>query len=113
VASGQQAFTRLWNQPGRKPTAIFCSSDEMAMGVIFEAYRHGVRVPQDLSVIGIDDHDFSASLGLTTVGQRPDNQAELGTKMLLDELDGHHGAVRSQVAPHELIIRETTAPPCR
>ncbi|AFR27366.1 LacI family DNA-binding transcriptional regulator [Arthrobacter sp. Rue61a] len=111
VASGQQAFNRLWSQPGRKPTAIFCSSDEMAMGVIFEAGRHGVRVPQDLSVIGIDDHDFSSSIGLTTVGQRPDNQAELATKMLLDELDGNPGAVHSEVAPHKLIVRETTAPP--
>jgi DNA-binding LacI/PurR family transcriptional regulator len=83
----------------------------MAMGVIFEANRHGVRVPEDLSVIGIDDHDFSEALGLTTVGQRPDEQAELGTKMLLDELDGSAGAVRSTIAPHRLIVRRTTAPP--
>jgi LacI family transcriptional regulator, repressor for deo operon, udp, cdd, tsx, nupC, and nupG len=111
VRSGQAAFARLWAQPGDKPTAIFCASDEMAMGVIFEAQRLGVRVPQDLSVIGIDDHDFSGVVGLTTVGQHPDEQAELGTKMLLDELDGHVGAVRSVVAPHHLIIRRTTAPP--
>ena len=45
-----------WGQHGPKPTAIFCASDEMAMGVIFEANRVGVRVPEDLSVIGIDDH---------------------------------------------------------
>ena len=111
VSSGQEAFKRLWNRPGRKPTAIFCASDEMAMGVIFEAHRAGVRVPEDLSVIGIDDHDFSEAIGLTTVAQRPDEQAELGTKMLLDELDGLAGAVRSTVAPHRLIVRRTTAPP--
>ena len=51
----------------------------------------GVRVPDDLSVIGIDDHDFAEAMGLTTVRQRPDEQAELGTKMLLDELDGTAG----------------------
>ena len=50
-------------------------------------------------------------MGLTTVGQRPDEQAELATKMLLDELDGQVGSVRSAVAPHELIVRSTTAPP--
>ena len=111
VGSGQDAFRRLWDRPGPKPTAIFCASDEMAMGVIFEANRAGVRIPDDLSVIGIDDHDFSAAMGLTTVRQRPDEQAELGTKMLLDELDGMAGAVRSTVAPHELIVRSTTAPP--
>ncbi|MCU1510601.1 MAG: LacI family transcriptional regulator [Arthrobacter sp.] len=111
LRSGQDAFSRLWDRPGPKPTAIFCASDEMAMGVIFEANRVGVRVPEELSVIGIDDHDFSDAMGLTTVGQRPDEQAELGTKMLLDELDGAAGAVRSTVAPHRLIVRRTTAPP--
>jgi LacI family repressor for deo operon, udp, cdd, tsx, nupC, and nupG len=45
------------------------------------------------------------------VGQRPDEQAELGTKMLLDELLGIPGSVRSSVAPHRLIVRRTTAPP--
>lgn len=111
VRSGQQAFIKLWEISGPKPTAIFCASDEMAMGVIFEANRRGVRVPEDLSVIGIDDHDFSVTLGLTTVGQRPDVQAELATRMLLDELDGRTGSVHSMVAPHELIVRSTTAPP--
>ncbi|MGO4804404.1 LacI family DNA-binding transcriptional regulator [Arthrobacter sp. 2MCAF15] len=113
VRSGQEAFRRLWTAAGSKPTAIFCASDEMAMGVIFEANKAGVRVPQDLSVIGIDDHDFAEAMGLTTVGQRPDLQAELGTKMLLDELDGIPGAVQSAVAPHQLIVRTTTAPPLR
>ncbi|KNH18377.1 LacI family transcriptional regulator [Arthrobacter sp. ZBG10] len=111
LLSGQDAFRRIWNLPGRKPTAIFCASDEMAMGVIFEAARAGVNVPGELSVIGIDDHDFSEAMGLTTVAQRPDEQAELATKMLLDELDGHVGAVKSAVARHELILRATTAPP--
>jgi DNA-binding LacI/PurR family transcriptional regulator len=111
VRSGQEAFRRLWERPGAKPTAIFCASDEMAMGVIFEAARAGVRVPEDLSVVGIDDHDFADAVGLTTVRQRPDEQAELATKMLLDELNGVAGAVRSAVAPHQLIIRRTTAAP--
>jgi DNA-binding LacI/PurR family transcriptional regulator len=85
----------------------------MAMGVMFEAARLGVSVPADLSVVGIDNHDFSDAVGLTTVGQRPDEQAELATKMLLDELDGQEGSVQSAVAPHELIVRRTTAPPQR
>jgi LacI family repressor for deo operon, udp, cdd, tsx, nupC, and nupG len=111
VHSGQEAFRRLWSKGGDKPTAIFCASDEMAMGVIFEAYRLGVRVPEELSVVGIDNHDFAEPVGLTTVGQRPDEQAELATRMLLDELDGDAHAVQSAFAPHELIIRRTTAPP--
>jgi DNA-binding LacI/PurR family transcriptional regulator len=113
VHSGQEAFRRLWASDGPRPTAVFCASDEMAMGVIFEAGKAGVRVPEDLSVIGIDDHDFSDAMGLTTVGQHPDQQAELGTKMLLDELNGMTGSVHSVVAPHRLIVRRTTAPPSR
>jgi DNA-binding LacI/PurR family transcriptional regulator len=111
LRSGQEAFRRLWSRSGPRPTAIFCASDEMAMGTIFEATRAGVRVPEDLSVVGIDDHDFAEAMGLTTVRQRPDEQAELATKMLLDELNGVAGAVRSAVAPHQLIIRRTTAAP--
>jgi DNA-binding LacI/PurR family transcriptional regulator len=111
LRSGQEAFRRLWARPGPRPTAIFCASDEMAMGVIFEATRAGVRVPEDLSVVGIDDHDFADAMGLTTVRQRPDEQAELATKMLLDELNGIAGAVHSAVAPHKLIVRRTTAAP--
>lgn len=109
LRAGQQALVKLWHTPGPKPTAIFCASDEMALGIIFEARRLGVRVPEDLSVIGIDDHEFADAAGLTTVGQDPTSQAQLGTKMLLDELDGHTGAVQSVLAPHELIVRESTA----
>lgn len=113
VQSGQRALASLWDQPGPKPTAIFCASDEMAFGVIFEARRRGINVPQNLSVIGIDNHDFSEAVGLTTIGQNPCAQAALGTKMLLDELAGHRGAVRTVVAPHQLIVRESTAAPHR
>ena len=111
VESGQRALASLWEQPGPKPTAIFCASDEMAFGVIFEARRHGINVPQDLSVIGIDNHDLSEAVGLTTIGQNPFAQAELGTRMLLDELAGHREAVRTVAAPHQLIVRDSTAPP--
>ncbi|WP_427131274.1 hypothetical protein [Pseudarthrobacter sp. S9] len=41
----------------------------MAMGVMFEAGRQGVAIPADLSVIGIDDHDYSVFMGLSTVAQ--------------------------------------------
>lgn len=113
VRSGQRALASLWEQPGPKPTAIFCASDEMAFGVIFEARRLGINVPDDLSVIGIDNHDFSEALGLTTVAQDPSRQAQTATKMLLDELAGHRGAVRTVVVPHQLIVRESTAAPHR
>ncbi|MDP5226434.1 MULTISPECIES: LacI family DNA-binding transcriptional regulator [Arthrobacter] len=111
LASGAEAFDELWARPGPKPSALMCASDEMAMGVVLQARRHGVRVPEDLSVIGIDDHEFSSVMGLTTVGQDPVDQARSGTRMLLDELTGKTGAVRDVGAGFELILRSTTAAP--
>lgn len=111
VHSGQEGFDELWALPGRKPTAIFCASDEMAMGAMLQARRRGVRVPEDLSIVGIDNHEFAEAMGLTTVAQDPGEQARQGTRMLLDELAGATGTVRSMLAPHKLIVRETTAPP--
>ena len=113
VRSGQEGFETLWSRPGPKPTAIFCASDEMAMGAMLQARRRGVRVPEDLSIIGIDNHEFAEALGLTTVAQDPVEQGQQGTRMLLDELAGASGAVRSMLAPHHLVVRESTAPPAR
>lgn len=111
VGSGQEGFDELWSKPGRKPTALMCASDEMAIGAILQARRRGVRVPEDLSIVGIDNHEFSEAIGLTTVAQDPVEQGQVGTRMLLDELAGVTGAVRTTVASHRLIVRETTAPP--
>jgi LacI family transcriptional regulator, repressor for deo operon, udp, cdd, tsx, nupC, and nupG len=111
VSSGQAAFDELWSKPGPKPTALFCASDEMAIGAMLQARRRGVRVPEDLSIIGIDNHEFSEAMGLSTIAQSPLEQARIGTRMLLDELAGTAGAVRSMTAEHRLIVRETTAPP--
>ncbi|MHC6593810.1 LacI family DNA-binding transcriptional regulator [Arthrobacter sp. C152] len=111
VGSGQEGFDTLWSKPGPKPTAILCASDEMAIGAMLQARRRGVRVPEELSIIGIDNHEFSEAMGLTTVAQDPVEQGQQGTRMLLDELAGSHGAVQTMVAPHHLIVRESTAPP--
>ncbi len=63
-------------RPGRhcstrpdRPTAIFAASDEMAIGVLRAARELRLRVPEDLSVIGIDDHELAAFFDLTTVAQ--------------------------------------------
>jgi DNA-binding LacI/PurR family transcriptional regulator len=51
------------------PTAIFCESDEMAFGVHRSLQKKGMRVPQDISIVGYDDHEFCSTIGLTTVAQ--------------------------------------------
>jgi LacI family repressor for deo operon, udp, cdd, tsx, nupC, and nupG len=111
VANGVAAARHLFDSPGPQPTAVFCASDEMALGVLFEAHRRGIRVPEDLSVIGIDDHEFAEPAGLTTIRQDPVEQGMLAASMLMAELEGSTGAVADYVAPHQLIVRSSTAPP--
>lgn len=110
VADGVRAAARIFDLPGEQPTAIFCSSDEMALGAMFEAQRRGIRVPQDLSIIGIDDHDFSGPAGLTTVAQKPLEHGRAAAGMVLAELAGTQGAVQKRIMPFELILRNSTAP---
>ncbi len=96
--------------PQRHVTAVFCGNDQMALGLMHACRDLGVRVPEDLSIVGFDDTPESAhfSPALTTVRQ---NFVEIGrsaVEVLLDELGGGAGQVRTPIAP-ELIIRESTA----
>ncbi|MHA7306821.1 LacI family DNA-binding transcriptional regulator [Arthrobacter sp. TMN-49] len=111
VGEGVAAAARLFDLPGERPTAVFCGSDEMALGLMFEARRRGIRIPEDLSVIGIDDHDFSAPAGLSTIAQKPVEHGLLAAQMLLAELDGKTGAIQEERMPFTLIQRESTTPP--
>ena len=111
LPDGRAAMNRLLDRPGPRPTAVFAGSDEMAMGAILAAGDHGLRVPQDLSVIGIDDHDFAESFGLTTMAQSPFEQGATATRILLDELGGAEPSPRSVRADATLVVRASTAPP--
>jgi LacI family repressor for deo operon, udp, cdd, tsx, nupC, and nupG len=94
-----------------RPTAIFAASDEMAIGAIHAARRAGLRVPEDLSVIGIDDHEMAELFELTTVSQPAHEQGRLAARLLLDaiEADGAHEP-QTITVPTELVVRGTTAP---
>ncbi len=111
AGQGAAAAARLFDLPGEKPTAVFCGSDEMALGLMFEARRRGIRIPEDLSVVGIDDHDFSVLAGLSTVAQSPLEHGRLAASMLLAEIDGGDAIIQQQTMPFRLIERESSAPP--
>ena len=98
----------------RPPTAIFATSDVQAMGVLEAARATGVRVPEELSVVGFDDVEVSSYAGITTVRQPLFESGRLGARLLLDALDnGHRPAAKVHHLPLELIERSTTAPPAR
>ena len=67
------AVDALGDARGR-PTAIVATCDEVAIGAIIAARRLGVQVPSDLSVIGIDDHEFADMFSLTTLRHIPREQ---------------------------------------
>ncbi|MEU6021586.1 LacI family DNA-binding transcriptional regulator [Micromonospora sp. NPDC047134] len=115
IAGGTRATEELLRR-GDPPTAIFAACDEMAMGALTALRDAGLRVPQDVSVIGIDDHALSGVLGLSTVAQPAAEQGRLAAEMLLDRLcrpgaSAPDPAATLVILPTRLVVRESTAPP--
>ena len=71
---------------GDFPRAVFVPADMMAIGLIQAAHDCGLRVPEDVAVIGFDDVDFAGLMELTTVSQHLDESGELAVKALLDKI---------------------------
>jgi len=112
IRSGGEAAEALLQRPD-PPTAIFCFNDEMAMGVIGGARRRGLRIPEDLSVVGFDDIRFAECVDppLTTIAQPMRAIGEGTVRLLLQILNGSPLAPVSVTLPHKLQIRSSTAPP--
>lgn len=113
IAGGYGAAKQLFGNPRTRPTAVFAASDEMAIGTILAARDLGLRVPHDISVVGIDDHELSGFFGLTTVAQFPELQGRLAVELLMDELhpDRRSFGSSNTPLPFELIVRSSTARP--
>lgn len=107
LASGRAAFARFAALDPR-PTALFCANDETAMGFIAAAHRAGVRVPQDVSVVGFDDIHFAQGFipALTTIRQPRAEMGAAAMRLLLDILAGE--APASVRLPWEMVVREST-----
>jgi DNA-binding LacI/PurR family transcriptional regulator len=95
----------------KRPTAIFASSDTLAFGVIEAARDKGLRVPDDLSVIGYDDIEISAYLNLTTVRQPLLESGIEGAGMLLKALNSGNNEVEEHVLPTKIVTRGTVSSP--
>ncbi len=93
------------------PTAVYAHSDEVAIGAMRSIRRAGLRVPQDISVIAIDDHPMAALLDLTTVHQGVREQGTLAADMALELLNGVTPDSLEITVPTQLMIRGSTAPP--
>jgi LacI family transcriptional regulator len=96
----------------KRPTAIFASNDEMAAGVLSVAHSLGMRVPEDLSVVGFDDSPLASQVwpALTTIRQPIADMAAQAVDVLLGMLsDGAAGQFRHAL-PSSLVFRHSTGP---
>lgn len=115
VAEGRRAGERIAGLPGsRRPTAAFCANDLLAVGLLQQAIRLGLRVPDDLAIVGYDDIEYAAAaaVALTSVAQPRHLLGRTAAEMLLDEAraaDGHEH--RQVVFEPELMVRASTRLP--
>ena len=108
---GEKAARQLMMQKDR-PTAIFCFSDEMALGCMHALKEQGFGVPDDVSVMGFDGIPFAryASPPLTTIAQPTERIGAVCATTLLDMIEGKPPETERNYLPHELVVRESTSP---
>jgi len=109
--AGMRATARLL-ELAERPTAVFCYNDMEALGALRAAREHGLTVPGDLSVVGLDDLYLSSYTDppLTTVQQPMQEMGRLAAQMLLELLSGKNPESRVTLVG-KLVVRQSTAPP--
>lgn len=114
IDGGRAAFDLLVD--AGLPTAIFAVSDLIAIGVLLAAADAGIRVPEELSIVGFDDIPAASWTAprLTTVYQPIRQRGRQAARVLIDRIrsDGTHRPISEQLGTR-LVVRETTAPPRR
>lgn len=119
TTGGAAAMGLLLDAPGR-PTAIVAASDEMALGALEVARSRGLRVPEDLSVIGFDDQPVAQYIGLTTIRRDVAAVARHAARWVVTDVASmgdrspaarrDPGSVRTRVVDTTLVVRASTGP---
>jgi LacI family transcriptional regulator len=98
---------------GQRPTAVFCGNDMMAFGVFRALTAAGIRVPDDVALVGYDDNDFAADwiVPLTSVRQPTNELGERAARLLLEHSAGDPRHAHQQIVlDPELIVRASSDP---
>lgn len=108
---GQDGFQQLWKKKNH-PTAVVAMSDIIAIGVIDAARRKGIKVPEDLSVVGFDDISLSKLINppLTTVSQPIQQKGKLAAELLVNCIKGE-GRISQHILNTKLMIRASVSSP--
>jgi DNA-binding LacI/PurR family transcriptional regulator len=111
---GRRAMAQLLALPTR-PSAVFAANDLTAIGIVWAVRDHGLRVPEDISVVGLDDIQLAAEItpALTTVALQRYELGQTCMQKLLDLRSSQHlrpEISHSKTVSH-LVVRQSTAPP--
>lgn len=111
VEGGERGFLRAL-ESGCRPTAALCISDALALGVLRAARERGIRIPEELEVVGFDDVEAASLSGptLTTVRQPLLEKGRTAARLLIESLSESGPAPENVVLPTELVLRESTLP---
>jgi len=109
MPAGYRAAVDLLGDARLRPTAIVAVCDEVAVGAIIAARRLGILVPGDLSVVGIDDHEYADMFALTTLQQLPREQGRMAVEMLVERIADPDTPVQHIRMHASLIVRASTS----
>lgn len=110
---GHRAARELLTRPAAaRPTALFVGNNEMTVGAVLAARELGLRIPEDLSIVGFDDSRWAQTMSppLTVIAQPAYELGVHACEQLFSLLRGAGRAARVQL-PTELVVRESTGPP--
>jgi DNA-binding LacI/PurR family transcriptional regulator len=110
-AEGRSAMAELLDR-AEPPDAVFCFNDLLAVGALRAARERGIDVPGDVAVVGFDDIEECTYSSPTLSSLRPDKAriAHLAVELLAGRLADGSGPAQDVVAPHELVVRESSGP---
>jgi DNA-binding LacI/PurR family transcriptional regulator len=112
VAAGRAAAGQLADQPlADRPTAVLCANDLLALGVLQQMTLRGVRVPDDIAIVGYDDIEFAAAAAvpLSSVRQPREQLGRTAAQLLLEEIeDGDRHDHRHVVFQPDLVVRDSS-----
>ncbi len=107
IEGGREAL-RAMVIDGILPEAIFAHQDVLAAGLLTECHQQGIRVPEDVAIVGFDDSELAQALAITTVRQPLEESGRLGFRQLREAIRGAHGAARHVTLGVDLVARATT-----
>lgn len=112
MLDGYRAMNEILENSEETPTAVFVVSDEMAIGAINCIVDHGLKVPDDISVIGFDDIDLASAIKpkLTTIHQPIKEIGKVSAELLIEQLNGRRINVKECIIDYELVIRDSCRP---